>query len=200
MNARRALRHEGGAAAVEFAVASPAIFLLLIGTVEAAVLLIVALSLGDATLEAARYGATGFGADAAAREAEIRRIISSRTLGLARAEGLRIDSVAFSVRDASGALKTNAEGVPLTSFDMLAVALEDEWLEDTNGNGQWDVGEWFDDLNGDGVWQGGGGASGPGRASDIVVYRIAYDWTPMVLPQFAPITLRAVAPVRNEPF
>lgn len=197
---RRALRHEGGAAAVEFAIASPAIFLLLVGAVEIAVLLIVALSLGDATLEAARYGATGFGGDAAARDAEIRRIVATRTLGLARDADLRVTSVAFSMRDKDGARRVDEKGVPLTPGAVLAEALADEWLDDLNGDGVWNEGEWFDDVNGDGVWQGGGGVVGPGGPSDIVIYRIAYDWRPLVLPDFGSATLRATAPVRNEPF
>ena len=172
---------EDGSAAVEFMLASPALFAILVGFVEVAMLLIVALSLGDASLQAARFGATGDMVPGRTREQEIRRIIDERTLGL-----LRVDDLAVETR----------------VYPNLPAALAAEWLDDRDGDGDWTEGEWFDDANGNGLWDGdlGDAAAGPGGSSAIVVYRVAYDWTPMTMPALPPVTLRAAVPIRNEPF
>ena len=47
---------------------------------------------------------------------------------------------------------------------------------DGDGDGKYDVGETFTDENGNGSWDSDVGQAGAGKADDVVMYRITYDW------------------------
>ena len=62
----------------------------------------------------------------------------------------------------------------------------------------------FTDVNGNGVWDADMGAAGLGGPSDVVVYRVSYDWgvmTPLIRGVLGD-SLRHISSVavRNEPF
>jgi hypothetical protein len=80
---------------------------------------------------------------------------------------------------------------------------------DFNGDGIDEVGvfyrgHWFIDINGNGVWDDDMGAAGLGGPSDVVVYRVEYDWgiiTPLIQSVLGESVrhMSSIA-VRNEPF
>ena len=79
-----------------------------------------------------------------------------------------------------------------------------EPFTDENGNGTWDAGEPLTDVNGNAQWDADMGKAGLGGPSDIVVYRLSYDWglvTPMMRGVLGDSVhhVSSIA-VRNEPY
>jgi hypothetical protein len=178
----RLRRDEQGASALEFGLIALPMVLLMGGLLEFAVLLTAASMLDSASLQAARYGATGAQPTAGTREEMIRQIIQERTFGLVRMDELKIDTKAY------------------RSFDRIDQA---EGFDDANGNGQYDDGESFDDVNGNGGWDEDQGTPGLGNAEDIVVYEVRYPWpgiTGLMKPIVQDIELSSSIPIRNEPY
>ena len=178
----RFLRDARATSALEFALVGPAFFTLLIGVVDLGALLFLTMSVESATLNAARFGATGAVPLDATREERIRQIVHDQTQGLLNDKGLNVETVVYA------------------SYDEVATA---EWLLDLNGNGLHDEGEVFDDVNGNGIWDGDPGVPGAGAPDDIVVYRVSAEYrpfTPFVGDAFGPFSIRSAAPVRNEPW
>lgn len=180
--AARLPRREDGASALEFALISLPLFTVLIGFFEFAVITLTALLLESASLEAARFGATGATPQTGTREEELRRIIEERTFGFVDMTDLDIETLIYNEFSAIG---------------------QPEDYEDTNGNGSFDAGESYDDVNGNGTWDADQGRAGVGGADEIVVYRVSYDWAPLTAfmqPFTGELTLTSSIPVRNEPF
>jgi Flp pilus assembly pilin Flp len=180
---RRLADSEDGANALEFALVSVPLMLLLVGFFEFAIMAATASAMESAALEGARFGATGAAMpDEALRESKVREIIADRTFGLVDLSKLTIETVVY------------------RGFELIG---QPEGYDDTNGNGVFDGGETFQDVNGDGTWNEDQGTAGLGAADDVVVYRLTYPWQPMT-GLFAPITsgivLSSSFPVRNEPF
>ena len=183
---RRRLRRlhgdERGASALEFGLVALPMVLLMGGLLEFAVLLTAASMLDSASLQAARYGATGAQPTDGTREEMIRGIIEERTFGLVRMDLLEIDTKAY------------------RSFGRIDQA---EGFDDANGNGQYDDGETFNDVNGNGGWDEDQGAPGLGNAEDVVVYEVRYPWpgiTGLMKPIVQDIELSSSVPIRNEPY
>lgn len=179
---RRLRRDERGASALEFGLIALPMVLLMGGLLEFAVLLTTASMLDSASLQAARYGATGAQPTSGTREEMIRQIIEERTFGLVRMDRLQIDTKAYQ------------------SFDRIDQA---EGFDDANANGQHDAGETFNDVNGNGGWDEDQGTPGLGNAEDIVVYEVRYPWpglTGLMQPIVKDIELSSSVPIRNEPY
>jgi Flp pilus assembly pilin Flp len=179
---RNLLRDEDGASALEFGLIGLPMVLLMGGLLEFALLLTTASMLDSASLQAARYGATGAQPTDSSREEMIRRIIQERTFGLVSMENLQISTEVY------------------RSFDRIDQA---EGFEDANGNGQYDDGESFEDVNGNGAWDEDQGAPGLGNAEDVVVYEVRYPWqgvTGLMRPIVQDIELTSSVPIRNEPY
>ena len=179
---KRLRREERGASALEFGLVALPMVLLMGGLLEFAVLLTAASMLDSASLQAARYGATGAQPTDGTREEMIRRIIEDRTFGLVRMELLEIDTKAY------------------RSFERIDQA---EGFDDANGNGQYDDGETFNDVNGNGGWDEDQGAPGLGGAEEVVVYEVRYPWpgiTGLMKPIVQDIELSSSVPIRNEPY
>ncbi|MBK1668514.1 hypothetical protein CKO28_10765 [Rhodovibrio sodomensis] len=179
---RRVRRDDSGASALEFGLIALPMVLLMGGLLEFAVLLTTASMLDSASLQAARYGATGAQPASGTREEMIRRIIEQRTFGLVRMDRLRIDTKAYQ------------------SFERIDQA---EGFDDANANGQYDTGETFNDVNGNGGWDADQGTPGLGDAEDIVVYEVRYPWpgiTGLMQPIVKDIELSSSVPIRNEPY
>ena len=178
----RFLRGTEATSALEFALVGPMFFTLLVGVFDLGLLLFLTMSVESATLNAARFGATGAIPLDATREERIRQIVHDQTLGLLNDNRLNVETVVYA------------------SFDEVATA---EWLVDLNGNGLYDEGELFDDVNGNGVWDGDPGVPGAGDSDAIVVYRVSAEYrsfTPFLTEAFGPFSIRSAAPVRNEPW
>jgi hypothetical protein len=171
-----------GNAAVEFALIGPLLVLLIVGSFELAVTLLVGGSLESAVLAASRYGVTGYSDGTVSREDRIRAIIDERTMGLIDLERTTIDTVIY------------------PSFSDIG---RPEPFTDSNRNGKRDTGESFTDINGNGKWDQDMGRSGAGASGDVVLYRVSYEtrtFSRLLEPILGRILHRATVAVRNEPY
>ncbi len=181
---RRVLTDTRGVTAVEFALVSPLVLLLMIATVDLGYTLTVQQLLEASAREASRYGITGEVPQGQTRQEVIRDIVERHTAGLVDMERLDIDTLAY------------------TAFENVG---KPEPFDDANGNGQRDSGESYSDVNGNGQWDPDMGRSDAGGSGDVVVYTLTYP-QPVLIPYMAPFygtdtfTHRTRAVVRNEPF
>ncbi len=174
-----------GSAVVDFAILGPTLVLLLIGILEAAMLMLTQILLQTAVGDAARSGIVGTGRDGMSRTELIRQAAERVGGTLLEPEKLHLDTLVY------------------PSFDSIG---QPEPFTDVNGNGTHDAGEPFTDVNGNGSWDTDMGASGAGGPDAVVLYRVRYDWRPMtpllrgLLPGGGALELQASYAVRNEPF
>jgi Flp pilus assembly pilin Flp len=182
---RQLRRCEEGATAIEFAMISPVLFLLMIGVVELGLVLAAQNIMESATFSASRLGKTGYIESGKTQEEMITEELS------------RMSSVLL---DPSRIVVTSL------SYADYADIGEPEPYVDANGNGQRDNGENYTDINSNGQYDLDRGRAGYGTGGSIVVYTMTYPWrlfTPMVsnlLGEDGAISLRARAVVKNEPF
>ncbi len=178
----RLLRCTRGATAVEFAIILPLLLLFICGSVEMAINLFIGSSIESAVMEASRYGITGSEAGVS-RGDKVLEIVAAKTYGLLDMDKVRMDTLVYQ------------------SFADIG---EPEPFTDQNGNKAYNAGEPFVDVNGNGKWDPDMGKAGLGGPSDVVVYRISYDWgivTPMVQEVMGEtVTHVSSIAVRNEPF
>lgn len=170
-----------GNAIVEFALVMPLLLLLIVGSLELAIMLLVGGSLEAAVLAASRYGTTGY-EGGVSREARIRQIIGERTFGLVDLDRATIETLVY------------------PSFSDIG---HPEPFTDANRNGRYDAGEPFIDINGNGQRDQDMGRPSTGGACDVVLYVVTYDTGPLTglfQPITGPITHRASVAVRNEPY
>lgn len=171
-----------GNAALQFALVTPALLLLIIGSFEVGILLFVSGTMESAVLAASRYGVTGFTEDGVSREDRIREIIDDRTLGLVDMRTVAINTLVYS------------------SFDQIG---QPEPFSDDNKNGVRDSTEAFTDVNGNGTWDSDMGRAGLGGPGDIVLYDVEYRtgaMTRLFDRVIGQVVHRASVAVRNEPF
>ena len=174
-----------GVAAIEFALALPALLLLVAGVIEVAMVLF-AITLAEGGLrEGSRYGLTGQTPDEGTREQQILQIVEDHTHGLV---------------DTS---ESNLVIVTYPGFDDVDPG---EPFTDVDANGSYDVGEPYEDLNSNGERDSGNGSVGAGAAGAVVVYTLEFDWE-FLTPVFeifggpeGKLALSASIAVRNEPF
>ena len=187
---RRYRKCQDGATAVEFALISPVLFLLVMGIVEAGMIMSAKNTLESATYIASRTGKTGYVETNQTQEETIMAALVDRA-------SLFLDTDYVSIDAMTVETKTYA------SFDEIG---DPEPFIDGNDNGIRDDGESFTDINGNGVWDEDRGGSGFGGANQIVVYTITYPWplfTPLVgnfIGTNGIITLSSRAVVMNEPY
>lgn len=176
---------EDGATALEFAMVAPALFLLMMGTVEVGLVLTAQNVMESATYSASRLGRTGYTESGQTQEETVMAELESFSSVLLDPERIDITTQSY------------------TSFDSVG---DPEPFVDANGNGTRDDGENYTDVNGNGQYDVDQGSAGLGAASNVVVYTMTYDWelfTPMVssfLGEEGVMTLSARAVVKNEPF
>lgn len=181
---RRLCRQEGGATVVEFAFVIPLFLLILFGVIELAIVLFISSSIEAAVVEASRFGITGgTSTGGVSREERVLDIVEQKTYGFVDMDTVELDTLVY---------------------ESFADIGQPEPFEDDNLNGAYDVGEPFTDVNGNGVWDSDMGLAGLGGPSDVVVYRIRYQWgliTPMMQRAITETVshVSSVA-VRNEPF
>ncbi len=187
---KRFRRGEDGSMAVEFAIISPVLFLLIMGLVEIGLILSARNILESATYLASRTGRIGYVADNKTQEETIRDALEERASLLFDTERLSIDSL-------------NMTNSSYGNYDNIGQP--EPWV-DANGNGEWDFGENFTDVNGNGGWDADQGAGGAGNTGEVVVYTVTYPWrlfTPLVasvIGEDGIVNITARAVVKNEPF
>ena len=180
---RRLRRDERGALIVEFAFVFPILILAVLGTIETAMIVFISSSIESAVLQASRFGITGGTEGGVSREDRVRTIVGEKTYGLVDMEQVQIDTLVY---------------------DSFADIGQPEPFDDANANHGYDLGEVFTDVNGNGQWDPDMGAAGLGGPSDVVVYRVTYDWGIMT-PYMRDVMGESVhhvssVAVRNEPF
>ena len=119
-----------------------------------AIILFIGSSIESAVMEASRYGITGTEAGVS-RADKVLEIVADRTYGL-----LDMDQV-------------DMETLVYESFADIG---KPEPFTDQDGNAVYNAGEPFVDVNGNGQWDADMGEAGLGGPSDVVVYRLTYDW------------------------
>lgn len=173
---------EKGAAALEFAIAAPVIITFMVGIMEIASALAAEAFLDGGLREAARYGVTGNAANDTERRNRIVQIVANHSHGMLNPAQISVETKVY------------------PSF----VSIGDEDYTDSNNNGSHDNGEPFVDRNGNGQWDPDGGAPGVGGPSEIVVYRVSYNWnflTGLLNPVMGDhVRLASAITVRNEPY
>jgi Flp pilus assembly pilin Flp len=179
--AERLLRAKDGVTAVEFALVTPVLLLVLMGGMDVSRSAYVSSVLYGAVQKAGRDSSleTG-GAVAASIDARI----------LAVVQPLAKDGVLT---------------VQRKSHQSFRRAKRAETFTDGNGNNIRDALECFEDANGNGVWDADGGKVGLGGADDIVVYTATFTY-PRTFPMAGLMglspdqVLSATTILRNQPY
>ncbi|EWY36618.1 hypothetical protein N825_09865 [Skermanella stibiiresistens SB22] len=174
-----------GTTALEFALLSPLLVLLIIATVEFGYGLTVQNVLELAARKASRTGVTGSPPpDGVTREQMLRDLVVDTGMGLINPSRLT---------------------VVMTAYDGFSSIGHPEPCIDANNNGVCDRGEAFTDVNGNGRWDADQGASNAGAGGQVVIYTLTYTDAPLTgmiagLVAKSPLTYSARVVVRNEPF
>ncbi|OUR79844.1 hypothetical protein A9Q83_02520 [Alphaproteobacteria bacterium 46_93_T64] len=177
------IRNQDGTTAVELALISPVLALILFGIIELSVAMFVNTVVEGGLRDASRVGLTGLEVGVGSREQTIADIVNGASLGMVNLTPTDISSKIY------------------PSFGDIGMP---EPYSDENGDGSFTDGEPFDDINGNGDWDDDMGAAGLGGPGEIVLYTITYNWN-FLSGQIIPI-LSGVIPmsasmvVRNEPF
>ncbi|MCW1403306.1 pilus assembly protein [Novosphingobium sp. MW5] len=172
---------QSGVTVVEFALISPVLLVLLMGTYDAAYQLYASSILQGAIQKAGR-DSTIEGASASA--ATIDQKVA--------------DTVRYVVPNATFTFSRKS----YTNFGNVA---KPEDFTDQNNNGTCDFGEVYEDANGNGTWDTDRGKNGQGGAKDAVLYSVTVTYprplavAPM-LGMSKNITLKTETVLRNQPY
>ena len=182
----RFFRSQEGTAAIEFALISPVVLLLIMGTIEMSVMMLAQNVIESATFIASRTSKTGFVAEGQTRENTILREINNI---------------------AGVMLNTDNVIITRTAYDEFGDIGQPEPFIDANDNKKHDEGENYTDVNGNNRYDTDMGTAGSGTAGEVVVYTVTYPWhfaTPLVGTilgnEHGILNLVARTVVRNEPF
>jgi len=183
-----------GSTAIEFALIAPIVILLIVGTMEFALIMYASAVLEGATFSAARLAKTGYTNTATSgtcasptqtRSQFITCMVQSKTSGLLNPANLTTSSKSYS------------------GFSEIG---QPEPYTDVHGLGHYVAGDPYTDINGNGQWDADMGIAGLGGPGDIVVYTVSYPW-PIFTPLFnqffggkSTVTLSSSAVVKNEPY
>ena len=154
-----------GATAVEFAMIAPFYFMLIIGTMESAMVMFAQHVLECAASNASRTGKTGY-------------------IGAAQTQAETVKGTVDKL--ASFLMESSKITIVAKAYKSLSAIGSGEAFVDANANGKWDVGENYTDSNSNGQYDSDIGASGYGGSGDVVVYTITYPW-PIMTPVMAQI-------------
>lgn len=181
---RHPLRDESGIAALEFAMVTPVLLLMLMGIIELAMIMFTTAVMESATNITSRLGKTGYVAEGTTREQQIIDSVANRTAGLLDPEKITIDSKVYS--------------------DFNNIGQPEPCLSPTSSPCPGTPGVHFIDINGNGTWDADMGKAGLGDAGDVVVYTVSYPWhvmTPLISNIIGdPFDLTVRTVVRNEPY
>ncbi len=182
----RILRDRQGTSALEFALVSPVVILLIVGTMEFAMIGFRTTILEGGLREAARFGTTGATMPGTAdREAAIIAIVNDHA------------NVLFSV--------TDAELSTLVYPDFSQIG-EPEPYTDEDASGDWNDPEPYTDVNCNGEYDEDIGLAGAGGGSEVVLYTVDLEVDSLtglidhLIAESGKIPLSATIAIRNEPF
>ncbi len=178
---RRVSRDSDGAAALEFAMMAPLLFLMMFGTLEMAQAFYIRGVLMGAVNAAGR----------------------NSTLQTGSANQVALDaSVTKFIKAAAPAAVLTFTRKNYASFGSVG---QPEDFTDTNGNGVRNSGECFTDMNGNATWDSDMGQNGLGGANDVVLYTVSVKYTQLFqiatfwgLPKSQ--TINAATVLQNQPF
>jgi len=175
------LRDVRGAAAVEFAMTAPILFLMVAGSLDMAQGYYVNTVLQGAVNAAARKSSLQSGQT------------SSTTL-----DSL-VTTMITNVMPKATVTFTRKNYAEFTSVGMP------EDFTDTNKNGKYDSTECFVDMNGNGIWDADMGKSGLGGANDVVAYTVTVNYKRLFgLGSYLGLplsqTIHATTILKNQPF
>jgi hypothetical protein len=181
---RSGLRDQSGITAVEFAMVTPVLLLMVIGILEFTSIMFTMAVMESATNSTSRLGKTGYVAAGTTRQQQIIDSIATKTSGLLDPTKIIITSKVYS--------------------DFSKVGQPEPCINPTSTPCPGTPNVNFIDVNGNGAWDADMGIAGLGNAGDIVVYTVTYPWkimTPIIsniIGGTFDITVRSV--VRNEPY
>ena len=170
---------------MEFAFAVPVILVLVMGSVEFAIMSFAGTLLEGGLREAARFGISGLDPDDGTREQKIVEIVNNNAGGL------------FKISDAD---------IQTLVYEDFSDIGQPEPYTDSNGNDQYDNGEPYTDVNCNGDWDTDRGASGQGAGEDVVLYIVTRDHKTItgffdkLFSVTGSVSMRASVAVKNEPF
>lgn len=172
-----------GVTAIEFAFIAPVLLMVIMGTMEIALMMYAQNMMEGSAFLGSRTGKTGYVEEGMTQEETILQTINNRA-------GILLD--------------TDNINITSKSYSEFGDVGQPEPFVDTNENGVRDYGENYTDINGDGEYSEDMGVEGYGLAVEITMYTITYDWpifSPLLQPFFgASKTLTATTVVKNEPY
>jgi len=169
-----------GAAAVEFALATPVLLVGMMGVFDLGYNMYTTSLLQGAIQKAAR-DSTIEGADAATIDARVTQVVHD-----------------IAPQAAPPVFKRSAYA------DFSGVGRPEDF-NDLNGNSTCDNGEQFEDANGNGAWDANRGKNGLGGARDAVLYEVTVTYTRLFpvakfIGQSGDFELKTLTVLRNQPF
>ncbi|CDO37746.1 TadE/TadG family type IV pilus assembly protein [Novosphingobium sp. KN65.2] len=176
---RRCRDERDGVTAVEFALASPVLIMLLVGIWDIGHMAYLSAVMHGAVQQVARKG-TIEGADTSADDDYVKKMVSGV------APGARVTTSRTSY------------------YDFADISRPESW-NDANGNGVCDNSETYVDENRNGQWDADIGKDGNGGSGDVVLYTVKVTYEPVFpLPFLDSIdntrTLSAAAVKKNQPY
>lgn len=178
---KRLLADRSGVTIVEFALISPVLIMLLMGTYDVAYQLYASSVLQGAIQKAGRDSTIEGAASSIS-------IIDQKVA----------DTVRFVVPNATMTFQRKS----YTNFSNVA---KPEDFTDVNNSGSCDLGEVYEDANGNGIWDADRGKTGQGGAKDAVLYTITATYPrPLAVAELIGlsknITIKTETVLRNQPY
>lgn len=177
----RLIADKAGAALIEFAIISPVLLMLIMGSLEFGLNVYMRAVLEGAMQQAGR----------------------NSSLQTAQSSTSAID--ALITTQVHNILPNAVVTFTRENYSTYSNVGRPEDFTDTNGNGVRDPGECFQDLNGNGVWDADAGRTGLGGANDVVEYTATVTYSKFIPAASAlgisPTTsISATTMLRNQPF
>ncbi len=180
---RRFVANTKGVSAIQFAILAPIFILAMIAGVQIGIVLIIENALEGAAREASRYAIVD------ANDSQGSNILQA---------------VGKTAQDLSGGIiRPENLFINIKAYDEISDMGRPEPYDDTNGDGQYNIGETYDDMNGNGQWDEDRGDSGSfGKPGAAVVYEIGYTYDTIIpIFNFSPLVdIKARTVVVNEDY
>ncbi|MEJ6008996.1 TadE family protein [Novosphingobium aquae] len=173
--------NQDGVTVIEFALISPVLIMLLMGTYDVAYQLYASSVLQGAIQKAGRDST-----------------IEGAASSISTIDQKVADTVRFVVPNATMTFQRKS----YTNFSNVA---KPEDFTDVNNNGSCDLGEVYEDANGNGIWDADRGKTGQGGAKDAVLYSITVTYPrPLAVAKLIGlsenITIKTETVLRNQPY
>ena len=183
---KKIVRDSQGTTALEFALVSPIVILLIVGTMEFAMIGFRTTILEGGLREAARFGTTGASMTGTAnREEAIINIVNDHANGLFTVTASDLSTLVY------------------PDFSQIG---ESETYTDADASGDWNAPEEYTDVNCNGQYDEDMGLTGAGGGSEVVLYTVSMEVDSLtglidhLITDDGKIPLSATIAIRNEPF